>query len=140
MILFDALGKRSTGYSEGVASSGTFVGCCVCCNVVRAPLRVALSLKLRVPNSSPAGADLQSVSSFLCTVRAPLWVALSLLRTDINKHEALLSLFGVVCRLRRAKRKSPDFQCFTRQSPVFNSDVAASYAEQSFYNPSSSAK
>ena len=95
MILFDALGKRSTGYSEGVASSGTFVGCCVCCNVVRAPLRVALSL----------------------------------LRTDINKHEALLSLFGVVSRLRHAKRKSPDFQCFTRQSPVFNSDVAASYAE-----------
>ena len=137
MILFDALGKRSTGYSEGVASSGTFVGCCVCCNVVRAPLRVALSLKLRVP---PAGADLQSVSSFLCTVMAPPAEALLLLRTDINKHEALLSLFGVVSRLRQAKRKSPDFQCFTRQSPVFNSDVAASYAEQSFYNPSSSAK
>ena len=71
----------------------------------------------------------RSVSSYLCTVRAPPGVTPSLLRTDINKHEALLSLFGVVSRLRHAKRKSPDFQCFTRQSPVFNSDVAASYAE-----------
>ena len=91
--------------------------------------RFTAGLPVLRPGRSPAAADLQSVSSFLCTVMAPPAEALSLLRTDINKHEALLSLFGVVSRLRHAKRKSPDFQCFTRQSPVFNSDVAASYAE-----------